>query len=524
MLTKELLAAKKRKGRIYLKYIDPQSAKAKALASEVLSIFTIGKKKKEISAAIEKLEDHSNFKLVRALSQLIERRCIFKVNSPISPFELRGYVFKKGYVTSKQERQKVLEEAALEFGLTLEEAESSLWADREEEQILFGFDPSLPLPLPSEKELLRQYNLSLTQTLLFGALEVNFTAGGNFRDIFRRIKYFGLMYDVYEKEKLLVNLTGPASIFKKTTKYGTSFAKVIPAIFRAKTWELEAKIETEVGGTKKRRVYDFFLDDSKRELFWIDGEETESFDSAVEKDFAARIKSVMRDWKVRREPTILKAGRHVFIPDFSFERRGLKYYLEVVGFWTDEYLEKKIAKIKAAKAPMTIAVAKALRCTEEDFIDEDDEKKKEVIFYDRVIPLQPVIRKLEELGGKQKEEEIERLKGVSINIKEEEGERDIIPLAELAGRHGVGVDAIRGVISKKLGSNHCIVDDKIVHRSVLEKLRERIEALSDADKDYFEVQKILDEYGLGRDALREMGYKIIWKSLVPQDAKVVRVE
>jgi len=33
------------------------------------------------------------------------------------------------------------------------------------------------------------------------------------------------------------------------------------------------------------------------------------------------------------------------IPDFSFEKEGMKAYLEVVGFWTENYLTRKIQKL-----------------------------------------------------------------------------------------------------------------------------------------------------------------------------------
>jgi len=37
---------------------------------------------------------------------------------------------------------------------------------------------------------------------------------------------------------------------------------------------------------------------------------------------------------LRREPEPFVAGSHIMIPDFSFEKEGMKAYLEVVGFWT----------------------------------------------------------------------------------------------------------------------------------------------------------------------------------------------
>ena len=69
---------------------------------------------------------------------------------------------------------------------------------------------------PSVSELLSEYNLSLTQTLLFDATELSFTASGNWQDLFHAIKKFGLIYEVYQDNVLWVKIDGPASLFKLT--------------------------------------------------------------------------------------------------------------------------------------------------------------------------------------------------------------------------------------------------------------------------------------------------------------------
>ena len=52
-------------------------------------------------------------------------------------------------------------------------------------------------------------------------------------------------------------------------------------------------------------------------------------------------------WNLVREPDplILSSGK-AFIPDFVFEKYGVKVYLEIVGFWTEDYLKRKLEKIK----------------------------------------------------------------------------------------------------------------------------------------------------------------------------------
>ncbi len=50
------------------------------------------------------------------------------------------------------------------------------------------------------------------------------------------------------------------------------------------------------------------------------------------------------------------------IPDFTLRNQtGLEVYLEIVGFWTPEYLKKKIAKVRAANLDnLILAVSKQL--------------------------------------------------------------------------------------------------------------------------------------------------------------------
>ena len=47
----------------------------------------------------------------------------------------------------------------------------------------------------------------------------------------------------------------------------------------------------------------------------------------------------------------------MLIPDFGFEKEGLKVYLEVVGFWTPDYLERKIRKLSSIAGVDMIIVA-----------------------------------------------------------------------------------------------------------------------------------------------------------------------
>jgi predicted nuclease of restriction endonuclease-like RecB superfamily len=86
----------------------------------------------------------------------------------------------------------------------------------------------------------------------------------------------------------------------------------------------------------------------------------EEFDSSIEQAFSERWGSEPREgWTLRREGDLLFRGQKVFVPDFVFEHAdGRRAVLEIVGFWTPEYLEAKIKTLRDfAGEPMLLAVA-----------------------------------------------------------------------------------------------------------------------------------------------------------------------
>ena len=57
------------------------------------------------------------------------------------------------------------------------------------------------------------------------------------------------------------------------------------------------------------------------------------------------------------------------IPDFAIEHPdGRRTILEIVGFWTPEYLESKLKKIRQVEADnFILAVSEHLECASEEF-------------------------------------------------------------------------------------------------------------------------------------------------------------
>lgn len=531
MLTKDLLEVEKRKPKIQPRYREIEEYRE--TAQRVVDCYEPGMTREGIAEAVADLETHDTFKLVRGLSELIDRRAAFEQRSPAPPERLREAVFERGFVTTDAERQDVLEAVGEAFGITAEAVEANIWADRESEAVL------VEAPEVDPADLLRRYNLSLTQTLLFDAVELSFSVSGEFQPIFGHLKYLGLMYDV--DEDLTVHVTGPASVVSGARTYGTSMAKLLPTITKAEEWRVSADVETEVGG--EPRIYEFEVDSGDAHLFperSPDGS-AEAFDSEVERDFATRITSLVDGWTVTREPTILRTGNRVMIPDFGFERersgghvgdgrdgdgRGGgghggdgdgdqdhadEFYLEVVGFWTPEYLREKLEKVRVVESeyPLVLAVNETLNCAEADFADANVD---EVFFYRDRIPLKPVVERINEIDRRAVEADLRWLSRTGLDVPDDR----VVDVDELAAEYDVAPLAVeKHLASEQRGA---LSNGKYVPPAVLEELEAEIDAADGTT--LADVNGVLATYGVGQELLEAIGYEVVYTSLDQSEAEI----
>ena len=134
MLTSDLLVTKISKGKIEPVYarLDQDNLE---IARSVIGVFD-GKVGRTYGELIEELEgiEEINFRLIRGLAQILERRCLIETDCTIDPVAARKMVFEEsgGFVTSKEGREKVLDRAARRLSIGPEELERALWADHED--------------------------------------------------------------------------------------------------------------------------------------------------------------------------------------------------------------------------------------------------------------------------------------------------------------------------------------------------------------------------------------------------------
>jgi len=516
MLPSELLAVRRRRGVIWPRYASMSDGNLE-VASSLIRVYQshLGEKKSVVKEVIDEIEEKGyDYRFVRGLSFLLDRRSRFKCNDQIDAVGLRRKIYhatgKLGLPTRPEQRRQIIETVAFELKIAPETVEEFSYADLETELVLEEFEPLSP------RELLEDYNLSLAQTLLFYSTEVTFTSSSRWQKIFYTIKKLGLIYDAFQDGIFWVKVDGPASLFKLTRRYGTSIAKLLPVIVACPEWAVEAKILWKY----TNEICDFKIESSKHQaLLRKPSVLTVSFDSVVEEDFAVRFQALATGWLLRREPEPVLAGKHVIIPDFSLEKEGMRIYVEIVGFWTIEYLLRKIEKLKQIDVDMLVLVNENLAC--EKLAKLEKHAKLSFIYFRDKIPLAPIIHYLEQRFKEVKTKQVGFVKELPIVFTE-----PVVNYEEFAARIGVSAEAVKAALADRTPQGYTVMSNELVRKDVFEQVRKKIEEqISQKGQLWLsEAIRTVEEEGVKdvTSVLKTLGYKVVWHGINSEKAEIVK--
>jgi len=603
-----------KKNQIKPVFIDSEKDNQPPLPSKIIKMYEdMADRKLSKSNVDENLSEveakNPDYKLVRAICHLLEQRCEYashesgfsnaRNNDTMNAIHLRRQIFEiaslLGYPITENQRKNILQKVASKNNLSVNDVEMAMWNDLEKNKYLKNFDSLTSL------QLVAWYNVSALQTLLLNSVKMEFSIYGGFswKKILRKIKQLGLMYSLYresnhgsesnaqtKKEEILLKskkenkiicaVNGPLSIVRLTDRYGMAMAKLIPLIIFSEIWSINATIlRKSISGMKK--TYDFELSSTDKDIplfdastFQLQSEQKsgpglsydnygmEYFDSSVEKKFMDKFLKFSTGWHLDREPDplILSSGK-AFIPDFVFEKYGVKVYLEIVGFWTEDYLKRKLEKIKdlttskseagTSTGPDLLVVANMDNCISENgkkiSIDSFFSKfvnKKHLIFYRKdEIPFGPIISYLKDIDHKIIDE-------ISVNLHDtialemdkliHDRQRNIvISLREISDRYKIPIESVvKTIRNLQLNNNN---SEKVM----TEKLREflLVDNYMISNDKISELLPELDKIGKLQDAVRllrqsnipeecvtllitKMGYEIIWNGIDSNNAQVQR--
>jgi uncharacterized protein len=623
---------------VFCKRIDDSFHELK-LAADLIKQFEESFRRREtrrlLGERIALLESSfDDYKLVRGLYTLLERRCIFSSwnhaestanisgnysGYNLDPFNIRKNLFEEssaqGYALNDHERKEIINSVASKNRISHETIVREMWADLEENMVLEGFKPIEP------EKLISWYNLSLMQTLLFNSTKLEFSVreGFNWKRTLRAVKKLGLMYNLYYRQKerpqedqkkasnrepnedikpadsgivnsayaysnydndVLCSIDGPLSIFKLTDRYGTAIAKLLPSIIVSKEWSIKALIVRKTA-TLGKKIYEFMTSGaespdlpSESDIFAFNSniknrilEKTSSsfsyldasFDSSVEQKFANKFEQLSNGWKLIREPDpLIMSNGKGFIPDFAFEKYGIRVYLEIVGFWTNDYLVRKIQKITdiMSSAPSFSSTPESSSLQPHPSFEAKDffiainmdtfvssggihsekihaslklsdyiEKNRLIIYKNDNVPIKSILDHLRTIDSKM----VEKLARVNkIRLAEElnwiivnmSNLSEIISLEKIAEKYDIPVESILQIIKDSALTKNSdykdryMVEDKYL--IPLTKIKE-IRPLLANDIRYIDACRILAHHHVPEACytfiLHKIGYDILWHSM-----------
>ena len=98
--------------------------------------------------------------------------------------------------------------------------------------------------------------------------------------------------------------------------------------------------------------------------------EKDRFDSKLERRFFRELGQVAPDWDIVREPRAVAASGTLIFPDFELVHRrdaSRRWLVEIAGFWTPEYVDRKLEHLREANMDRFILCLDAERnCAAEE--------------------------------------------------------------------------------------------------------------------------------------------------------------
>ena len=221
---------------------------------------------------------------------------------------------------------------AAELSRPWAEIEKALYVD------VIDFQPLLSFAgYPDAAALLSRYNVAQLQACLFKAQSMTVFARRDFKSILRYAKLARLLLDIrrIDATEYRIDFTGPASCSTKRADTASTSPASFPRCWRARigtfapnfarrgvrgrSWPCPARTATRAIWRRKTSL------------------------TLRSSNYSPRSSAPSRKGaRLEREAEILHQKQITFVPDFAFRHQeGRQVLMEIVGFWTPEYLRKK---------------------------------------------------------------------------------------------------------------------------------------------------------------------------------------
>lgn len=302
-----------------------------------------------------------------------------------------------GFLDAAQ-RASIMQEFAAQYQLDSAGIEYLLALDKEDEMLLTRASSEEP---PTAQDVATLYNQWVFEAALFNASEVRFTidcrAFGatlpaeerqpatkmgpslGVGAVIKRLCYLARKLGVYYELAydytlgdgqtpafLTLTLYGPQEVSGAPQQYGLRLARLCRLLLgygikdagKKRPTLATAIVDAAATVHFLQRAYTFVIDARLLQLLppvartehVIRETSTELFDSSIEQAFASAFMGLAAShgvdgWQLEREPEPLLLANSIFIPDFALTRDQKRIYVEILGFWTPAYRERKLQKL-----------------------------------------------------------------------------------------------------------------------------------------------------------------------------------
>lgn len=396
MLTADLAKSWRRGENIFPFLIKTDNIGFQRDAKNLIEIFenASGKTRGEIERELEEyIGTGTDYQILRGMIKLLMDRCDFETSAPAEPIEIRQKVFLEArkfhpILPESDAKKEVFDVIAVNLNTDANSIASNLYADLSAQQRLKFFEPI------EARQLLDLYNLSQAQAIFYRCLEMKIRVApsnaANYRAIFGWIKHFGLIHSIqgiaangYE-----ITLTGAASIFQKSQKYGIQMAVFLPALLLCKNWKMRAEIND------RRGTCFYELTSEQTELVSNRFDEPE-YQNPIHEKLKRDWEKSSVNWQIAENTEVIDLGKTAFVPDFVIiSPHKKKIFLDVLGFWTPKSLQKRLEELHTANYKNFILAAWNDLCGSRE--EPTFESENIILFKSKLEPL-AIVEKAENL-------------------------------------------------------------------------------------------------------------------------------
>jgi predicted nuclease of restriction endonuclease-like RecB superfamily len=213
--------------------------------------------------------------------------------------------------------------------LSVADVERLLWSDLPRERPV-----ELPFGRPSEIEVAAFANVQLIQRAVRRAQTMSIAVRGDAGPLIRGASTRGLLanvgVDASDRDVVVIDIVGPLTLCHRTAVYGRAIASLVPFLAECSAFELMLTASGPSGAYRSRLSSPVLMPRLPA---------TANTSSAVTTRLARDLRRTMRDVEIVVGPPPVLVGETFVCPDIAIDRGRL--YIEIIGFWTASYLERK---------------------------------------------------------------------------------------------------------------------------------------------------------------------------------------